>query len=183
MARIQPIDLDQAEGKAKALLENVSKALGMVPNLMRTLAHSAAALEAYLGFGKALHGGLLSAVLREQIALTVANANACEYCASAHAALGKRFGLDATELKRNLQALSSDPKVEAALQFVRAVVVRQGWVTDDELQRVRQAGFSDGEINEIIATTAITIFSTYFNHVAETEVDFPAVELAAAAAT
>lgn len=183
MARIQPIDLDQTHGKAKALLENVNKALGMVPNLMRTLAHSPAALEAYLGFGKALGGGTLSAKLREQIALTVANANACEYCASAHTALGARFGLDVTELKRNLQALSSDPKVEAALQFARAVVVRQGWVTDDELHRVRQAGYSDGEINEIIATTAITIFSTYFNHVAETEVDFPAVELATAAAT
>ncbi len=182
MARIQPIDIDQADGKAKALLENVNKALGMVPNLMRTLAHSPAALEAYLGFGKALGGGSLSAKLREQIALTTANANACEYCASAYTALGKKFGIDAAELKRNLQASSRDPKVEAALQFARAVVVRQGWVTDEELHRVRDAGYEDGEINEIIAATAITIFSNYFNHVAETEVDFPAVELATAAA-
>ena len=57
-----------------------------------------------------------------------------------------------------------------------------GWVTDEELQGVRDAGYGDGEINEIIATIAITIFSNYFNHVAETEVDFPAVELATAAA-
>ncbi len=177
MARIQPIDIDQADGTAQCMLENVNKALGMVPNLMRTLAHSPAALEAYLGFGKALGGGALSAKLREQIALTAANVNACEYCASAHTALGKKFGLDASELKRNLQASSRDPKVEAALQFARAVVVRQGWVTDEELERVREAGYSDGEINEIIAATAITIFSNYFNHVAETEVDFPVVEV------
>ncbi len=177
MPRIKPIDIDRADGKAKFLLENVNKALGMTPNLMRTLAHSPAALEAYLGFGKALGGGSLSAKLREQIALTAANANACEYCASAHTALGKKSGFDAAELKRNLQASSRDPKVEAALQFARAVVVRQGWVTDEELERVRKAGYSDGEINEIIATTAITIFSNYFNHVAETEVDFPVVEV------
>ena len=177
VARIQPIELDQADGKAKTLLENVGKALGMVPNLMRTLAHSPAALEAYLGFGKALGGGSLSAKLREQIALTVTNVNACEYCASAHTALGKKFGLDASELKRNLQASSRDPKIEAALQFARSVVVRQGWVTDEELKHVREAGYSDGEIIEIIATTAITIFGNYFHHVAETEVDFPVVEV------
>ncbi len=181
MARIEPIDIELAEGKAKTLLENVGKGFGMVPNLMRTLAQSPAVLEAHLGFLKALGGGSLSAALREQIAVTVANENACEYCAAGHTALGKKFGVDATELKRNLRAQSRDPKVEAALQFAQAVVVRQGWVTDDELQRVREAGYSDGEVNEIIATVAITIFTTYFNHVAGTEVDFPAVELATAA--
>ncbi len=36
MPRIQPIDIDQAEGKAKSLLEGVNKALGITPNLMRT---------------------------------------------------------------------------------------------------------------------------------------------------
>ncbi len=177
MTRIKPIDVDQAEGKTKSMLENVNKAVGMVPNLMRTLAHSPAALDAYLGFGKALGGGSLSAKLREQIALTAANVNACEYCASAHTALGKKFGIDATELQRNLQASSRDPKVEAALRFAKAVVVRQGWVTDEELEHVREAGYSDGEINEIIATTAISIFTNYFNHVAGTEVDFPVVEV------
>ena len=177
MARIRPIDIDKAEGKAKTLLENVNKALGMVPNLMRTLAHSPAALEAYLAFGKALGKGSLSARLREQIALTTSNANACEYCASAHTESGKAVGLDAAELERNLHASSSDPKVEAALQFARAVVVRQGWVTEEEFERVRQAGYGEREINEIIAATALTIFSNYFNHVAGTEVDFPAVEI------
>ena len=177
MARIQPIDIDRAEGKAKSLLENVNKALGMTPNLMRTLAHSPAALDAYLGFGKALGSGSLSAQLREQIAIATANANACEYCTSAHTALGKKFGIDADELKRNLQGLSGNPKVESALQFARAISLRRGWVTDEELGRVRGAGYSDGEIVEIIATVAITTFTNYFNHVAETDVDFPVVEI------
>ena len=64
MPRIQPIDIDQAEGKAKTLLEGVNKAMGMTPNLIKTLAHSPAALEAFLGFGKALGGGGLSSKLR-----------------------------------------------------------------------------------------------------------------------
>ena len=69
MARIQPVEIEHTDGKTKRMLENVSKSLGMVPNLMRTLAHSPAALEAYFAFGKALGGGSLSARLREQIAL------------------------------------------------------------------------------------------------------------------
>ena len=79
MPRIQPIDIDQAAGKAKTLLEGVNKARGMTPNLMRTLAHSSAALDAYLGFGKALGGGGLSSKFRdEQIAVTVALINGCD---------------------------------------------------------------------------------------------------------
>lgn len=35
-------------------------------------------------------------------------------------------------------------------------------------------GLTDAEIAEIIATTALSIFTNYFNHVAGTAVDFPA---------
>ena len=51
MPRINPINLNEADGKSKTLLENVEKALGFAPNLMRTLAHSPAALDAGC-FGK-----------------------------------------------------------------------------------------------------------------------------------
>jgi len=33
---------------------------------------------------------------------------------------------------------------------------------------------SNGEINEIVGNVALNIFTNYFNHVAETEIDFPA---------
>ena len=177
MPRLNPIDPNRAEGKAKALLDGVQKALGTTPNLMLTLANSPAALDAYLSFGKALAGGSLSARLREQIALTVSNVNGCQYCASAHTAVGKMLGLDASELAMNLRASSRDAKVEAALLFARDIVVDLGWLSDDAVQRVRDAGYADGEIVDIIATVALTNFSNYFNHIAETEVDFPVVEL------
>ena len=49
-------------------------------------------------------------------------------------------------------------------------------------RRVREAGYGEGEIAEIIAAVALNIFSNYFNHIAETEVDFPPVALATKAA-
>ena len=177
MPRIQPIDMDQTEGKAKTLLEGVNKAMGMTPNLMRTLAHSPAVLEAFLGFGKALGTGGLSPKLREQIAITVARINGCDYCLAGHSAFGKKVGLDDGELRANMNAESSDAKVKAALQFAKAIVDEKGWVTDEQYEAVRAAGFGHGEILEILAVVAINTFTNYVNHLAQTEVDFPAVEV------
>ena len=50
-----------------------------------------------------------------------------------------------------------------------------GQVTDQELEAVRSAGFSDEEIVEIIGNVAVNLFTNYFNHVADTEIDFPKV--------
>jgi AhpD family alkylhydroperoxidase len=165
MPRLNPIDPAKAEGKAKTLLDGVHKALGMTPNLPRTLGR-----------------GRLGAKLREAIALTVAGANACEYCASAHTAIGKRLGVDAAELARNLEGRSGDPTADAALRFARAIVVKQGWVSDEDLREVREAGYGDGEIAEIVANVALHIFANYFDHVARPEVDFPRVAVARRAA-
>ena len=67
-----------------------------------------------------------------------------------------------------------------ALQFARKLVVGRGWVNDDDLIRIRRAGFNDGEITEIVANVALHLFTNYFNHVAGTDVDFPAVPQLAA---
>jgi len=177
MPRITPIDPASADPKAQNLLDGVQKALGTTPNLMKTLAHSPASLNAYLGFGQALGGGQLGGVLREQIALAVAGANGCEYCASAHTALGKGQKIDDEELARNVTGQSSDPRTQTALDFARAIVTKRGWVSDDDLAAVREAGFSEGEIVEIVATVALNVFTNYFNHVAGTDVDFPRVRV------
>jgi AhpD family alkylhydroperoxidase len=46
------------------------------------------------GKTKELAGGALSPKLREQIALAVGEANGCQYCVSAHTAIGKRLGTE-----------------------------------------------------------------------------------------
>ena len=177
MPRINPINPAKADGRTTALLDGVQKTLGMTPNLMRTIAQSPAVLDAYLGFGKALGGASLSSKLREQIALTVAGENSCGYCASAHTAVARKLGLDDDELSANLNSLSRDPKTQAALEFARRLVIERGWVSDDDLQRVRDAGYTDGAITELVATVALNLFSNYFDHVAQAEVDFPRVQV------
>jgi uncharacterized peroxidase-related enzyme len=178
MQRISAVNPAEAAGKAKQLLDSVQAKLGMTPNLMKTLATSPAALEAYLNFGAALGTGHLDAKFREQIALAVAQANSCEYCLSAHSAIGKVVGLKAEEIAASRESHSSDVKLNAGLQFVQALVVQRGMVSDQALDQVKAAGFSDGDIAEIVANVAINILTNYFNHVARTDVDFPRVAVA-----
>lgn len=177
MPRIPAIDPTTATGEARELLEAVQSKIGMTPNLMRTMAHAPAALKAYLGFGEVLSGGRFDTKTREAFALTVAGANACEYCASAHAALSKSLNVDQTEIAERLSGRSGDAKLDAALVFARKIVDKGGLVGDEDLAAVRAAGHDDQAIVEIIANVALNIFTNYFNHVAQTEIDFPKVDL------
>ena len=178
MQRITAVNPAEATGKAKQLLDGVQAKLGMTPNLMKTLAAGPAALEAYLNFGAALGTGKLDAKFREQIALAVAQANSCEYCLSAHSAIGKMVGLKPEEITTSREAHSADAKRNAGLQFVQALVVQRGMVSDLAVAQVKAAGFSDGDIAELVANVAVNIFTNYFNHVARTDVDFPHVAVA-----
>jgi len=179
MTRIQPVNYEQASGKAKQLLDAVKAKLGITPNMMKTMAQSPAVLEAYLNFSGALGGGALNAGLREQIALIAAEANGCGYCTAAHTAIGKLAGLNEEAILAARQARSTDAKTEAALKFARQIIVNRGEISDAELQAVKDAGFAGGEVAEIVANTALNIFTNYFNEIAKTEIDFPKVNPAA----
>ena len=179
MARITPVDPANTPDASRPLLEGVKAKIGKVPNLFATLAHSPAAFGSYLASSEALSKGELGPALQEQVAVAIAGANACGYCASAHTAIGKMHGLSAEELAKNLDGDSGDPRAGAAIRFARAVVTKRGFVSDADLQDARGAGLGDGEITEIVALVAQNTFTNYFNHVAQTAIDFPEVKVGA----
>lgn len=179
MQRIQKIDAAAAPQKAVDLLQAVKARMGWVPAFIQTMANAPAALAGYLGLASVLDEGALPPALREQIAVAVAGANGCDYCASAHTMLGERRGISTTELVRNLSGTASDPKTNAALAFVGAIVSTRGRLADADLAAVRAAGYTEEEIVELVAHTAMNIFTNYFNSIAEPEMDFPRVRTAA----
>lgn len=181
MSRIEPVNYEQASAKVKGLFDGVKAKLGTTPNMMKTMAQSPAVLEGYLNFSAALAGGKLDDRLREQIALIAAEVDRCDYCASAHTAIGKMVGLDDDAMLAARKGHSSDAKTDAALKFARTLIFNRGEVSDSDVQEVRRAGFSDGEIGEIVANVALNIFTNYFNIVAGTEIDFPKVQVRVAA--
>ena len=177
MSRITPVNPTLATSASQNLLVAVQNKMGMTPNLMKTLAHSSAALEGYLNFNESLSKGVLKAQLRELISVAVAESNACEYCLSAHTALGKRAKLDEQSILSARKGESNDPKIASALRFVKAILVSPSAISDEDIEEMRVAGYTEEEIVEIISNVALNIYTNYFNVISQTEIDFPKVEL------
>jgi uncharacterized peroxidase-related enzyme len=175
MPRLTPVEPTTATGEAKELLERVQSALGMTPNMTRTMASNPAVLKGWIEFNGAL-GKTLTRALNEQIALAVAEDNGCGYCLSAHTAIGGMVGVSEAELASSREGTSSDAKRAAALKFAQAVNAKRGDVNDEDIAGVRAAGYDDGDIAAIVAHVALNVFTNYINLVAQTVVDFPAVE-------
>ena len=179
MTRLQALDPNEATGRSKELFEGIQGKLGMVPNMMRTMGNSSAVLEGYLNLSDTLGKGSLGGRLGELIALTVAEANACNYCLSAHSFIGEKLvGIDTTTLEAAREGINGDVKTAATLQFAKTLVNKNGKVSDMDVETVKAAGYTDGAVGEIVAHVALNIFTNYFNNTANTVIDFPVVEAA-----
>jgi uncharacterized peroxidase-related enzyme len=176
MNRIHQTDPTASTGKAGQLFTAVQGKLGFVPNMMRVLGNSPAALEGYLELSGALAAGVLAPKLREQIALAVAEINCCGYCLSAHTLLGGKAGLTADEILNARRSAAADSKSDAALKLTRAVTLQRGVIADSDLQASRVAGLNDAEIIEVVQHVALNILTNYTNNVAQTIIDFPEVK-------
>tara|TARA_R110000868_G_scaffold170052_7_gene405251 strand:+ start:19243 stop:19797 length:555 start_codon:yes stop_codon:yes gene_type:complete len=177
MSRIPyPINIAAAPDASQPLLQAVEKQLGSVPNLFRLASVSPAALEGYLSLSGALGKGRLPAATRERVALAMAQANGCNYCLSAHTYLGKNLAkLDEAEIAANRAGRSNDAKADAAVRFAIKVVDARGRVAVEDLRDVREAGYDDGQIIEIVQHVALNVWTNYLNELAQTEIDFPVV--------
>jgi uncharacterized peroxidase-related enzyme len=178
MSRLTIPTVEQSLDATKPLLAAVQKQLGVVPNLMKLVGNSPAALEGYLSLNGALAKGKLSAPLREQIALAIAEFNGCNYCLSAHDYLGRNVAkLSDAEINNARDGRSQDARADAALHFARRVAETRGRVSDAELATLRVAGFDEASVIEIVVTVALNVLTNYVNNVAETDIDFPEVRV------
>lgn len=177
MPRITPVNHADATGKSKELLDIVKSKLGGTPNLLTTMAHSPAVLGSYLGFSGALGDASLSAGVREQIALAIANTNKCAYCAAAHTVIGKGAGLSEDQIVAARRGEAGDAKTQAIVTLALQINENRGWITDEQFQAAADAGVTQAEILETVAVVTFNLLTNYLNHVIETEVDFPKVEL------
>ncbi len=177
MARITPLSIEQADESTAATLTTVKQNLGMLPNLFGTFAHAPAVLNSYLGFRQNLSEGLLSERQREIIALAVAQSSQCQYCLSAHTLLGKRAGLSDDEILAARNASASDETDNAIAVLALQLASQQGWLKDEQFEAAKAGGLEQGHIVEVTANVAFNLLTNYVNHVAQTDVDFPKVEV------
>jgi uncharacterized peroxidase-related enzyme len=182
MNRISLVDPAQAIGARRDMLDQIQGAFGVTPNMFRAVANSPAALKSMWGAFGALGAGRIDSKLGEQIAVAIADRNACNYCLAAHTALGRKAGVSSEEMTAAQAGHSNDPRTAAALVFALKVVETRAQVSSDDVASLRNAGFDDEQIVEIMAHVALNLFTNYVNVAFDVPVDFPAVKLSRAAA-
>lgn len=175
MSRINVPARDSAPEEAKERLDELHAQLGVVPNMFRLMANSPEVLKGFSGFQKAV-AKTFDLKTRERVALAVAQVNGCDYCLSAHTYMGTNIArISPEEIALNRQGVSLDPKANVVVAFATKVTRERGHVSDADINAVRNAGFTDAQIVEIIAMVAENSFTNYLNEVAKTDIDFPVV--------
>ncbi len=178
MSRINTVTNQTASSEQAALFSAIQQQIGMVPNFLRVFANSPSALRAFLGLHGIASEGSLDLATRERIALALAQQNSCEYCLSAHSAIGKKVGLDGAEIDANRSGTSQDAKAAVAVKLARSLAEHKGDITTAELLEARTAGFSDAEIVEIITHVGMNLLTNILGKASRVEIDFPKVSLA-----
>jgi uncharacterized peroxidase-related enzyme len=174
MARLDiPTSIEEAPQESRTILENIGKRLGFVPNLHRLMALSPDTLSGFIQLQTAL-GKTLDAKTRDSLSLAISQANGCSYCLCAHSYVACTFnGASDAEIALAREGKSSDGRRQAAATFGRRLIETRGRVTDDDLRAVRDAGFTDKQIVELVGLSAQFLLTNFMNNVADTEIDFP----------
>jgi len=175
MNRITMIENRNANPEQKGLLDSIERQLGAVPNYLRVLANSPAALKAFLGLHRIAGEGSLTPQTRERIALALAQQNACAYDLSAHIASGRESGLTGDEMAANREGCSEDARALVAVKLARRLAECIGEISTAELVEARAAGYTDADIVEIVTHVGLNLLTNTLSNASRVEIDFPKI--------
>lgn len=172
MPRIPFVDPAKSAGRAKEVFEGPLK--GKHFNIFKSMAQSPAMLDMYLGIAGAMSKASLTHKEQEVIQLAIAEAQNCDYCAAAHTAIGKGAGLtEAQTIEARRGSMPSDAKLNALAKFALAIHEKKGFVNDADVATFKGAGYNDAQVAEVVGSYIQMMFTSTFNHVNDTPVDFP----------
>lgn len=161
---IQTIAPEKAEGKLRVVYEEIRGTRGKIANIFLAQGLNAAALKAHLDLYLAIMYGSskLNRSQREVIATVVSVRNHCDYCVAHHSEALTRLVKDsavAESLKQDMNSAKLDEKNRKMLTFSVKLTERPNDMEEEDLRRLRDAGFSDSEILDTV------LVASYFNFV------------------
>jgi uncharacterized peroxidase-related enzyme len=178
MPRSAALTPEQVPADSKPTLDAFTKNIGFTPNMMATFAASPIAFNAWATLFSSLSKAL-DAKTRDSIGLAVSEVNGCNYCLTVHSFTAEHMAkLPADEIILARKGHANDPKRDGAIQFARRVIETRGKVDDGDVKAVRDAGYTEANVIEIVTLVAMYSLTNFFNNVFDPERDFPAVALA-----
>lgn len=164
MAWIDTIDLDDADGDLRALYEEIRSSRGKVSNILKVHGLNPAAMGAHLEMYDTLLFGKsdLRRAEREAIAIVVSAKNDCTYCVQHHgealAAYWDQRRVD--QLAEDYSAVGDlDERLAVACRVAAKLTREPDGMTEEDVNALRGAGWSDRSVLDIVLITA------YFNFV------------------
>jgi uncharacterized peroxidase-related enzyme len=169
-----PIHTEQsAPTAARTTLNNVVKAWGFLPNLGAVIAESPAALELlWAGYGALTSKATLSPAEQQLVCVAASRENRCSYCVAAHSTMALGADLPPPVLNAVRDSIPiADKRLEALRKVTQTIVQQRGWLSEADKQQFVDAGFSPGQLLEVVGWVSMKILTNYTNHIAETPVD------------
>jgi alkylhydroperoxidase family enzyme len=163
-------DLTAPEGSLP-VLKGALKAAAQLPNFLGVLGGAPAALRAYTRFTAELRHGTLPRASVERIGLAVAEHYASQPGLAQHARIARRAGVGIDEVARARGWESTDPREAALLRYLRPLLEDRARVPLHLHEEAREAGWTDEQLLEAIATVALESFQAMVNVAGEVPVD------------
>ena len=172
-ALFAPQTVESAPEKSRAILQNVGKKFGFIPNLLATFANNSSLLEGYLALEGVLEKGSFTPIERQLILLAASVQNSCRYCTAAHGTILKgslHVPPDVVSAVRSNLPLP-DPKLNALVTLTKEIVSERGHVRAQTIETFLSAGYAKEQILEVLIGVALKTMSNYADHISPNELD------------
>jgi len=165
MTRLPLIDPEHAEGAVEQTLEELAKR-GPIGPMVRGMANSSALLRGYLDLSRAMKRSHLDRRVGERVSLAVQEWLGCDYCLAAHTEVARKAGLSEHDIALARQGTATDPKIAALVAFGQQVAAAPAEVTDEQVAGLREHGWRDEQVADVVGLVALNVLTGSFNLVA-----------------
>lgn len=166
MSRLAPLTPETAVGVSRDLLTGLTTRHGRIGEMVSTMAHSPALLTGYLQLSRAMKRAKLSRKAGERVSIAVQAQQGCGLCMDAHVAAARAHGIPEDEIQRAKAGTSADPATAAIIDLGLRVYRNPTSVTDEHIAALRDHGYSNREIADVVGIVALNLLTGAFNLVA-----------------
>ena len=164
ISRFPVPSLEQIPEDLRDRIIEIQKKTGFVPNVFLTLAHRPKELRAFMAYHDTLMEGDsgLSKAEREMIVVATSAVNDCQYCVIAHGAILRiraRNPLVSDQIAVNYRKADLTLREGAMLEFALKIASSSGEVSDADIEKVMEQGFSMEDVWDIGAISAFFALS------------------------
>lgn len=162
---------EQVAPANQEIFDNLTKALGFVPNLYATIAYSDNGLSRFLAYQNAKTS--LSGKEKEAVNLIVSQANGCVYCQSAHLVLGKMNGFTDEQLLDIRHGKSEDSKLNSLVKLAADITKNRGNTNHEIVEAFFSQGYSKENLVDLILQISDKTAMNYLHNLTQVPIDFP----------